>query len=167
MLSAINAPISFEPLDKKVTFSTSLINPSKIKQVSETSIEFGNEKDTIAKVIALKAPLITIQSLLSASKKLVIHTDVLVIDGGYITQPKQWDIQAKEVRLKNVSEDSQWIASLIQNTSGKRSIESSNFISQAEVDCNFDIAQAPPLTDRIVEIATELRDFKEKLFSWR
>lgn len=166
MLSALNSTPSFEPLNTKIEFSSPLFKPGKIKEIDETLIVFAPDEDTTAKVIALKAPVVKIRSLLSASKKLVIHADLLVLNGGYITQPKNWDIQAKEVRLKNVDETTQWIATLIQEQGGKCFIESSNFNSQKEVDCNFDIPSAPPLSDRITDIAAELKDFKDKLLNW-
>ncbi len=149
-------------LDKKFDFSTNLFKSQKIKIVSEEQIAFSPDEDTSVKVIALKAPIIKIQSLLSASKKLVIETDLLIIDGGYITKPKNWDIQAKKVQLLNTNPKSQWIASLIH----KGGIKNANFKGASDPDCNFDIAPKPPLDDRLNDIKNEIKDIKDKFKQW-
>lgn len=156
-----------EHLNQKISFSTSLFRPNKVKEVSDTSIVFGPEEDTTAKVIALKAPVIKIESLISASNKLVIDTDLLIINGGYITEPKNWDIKAKQVRLQNVNEKSLWISNLIQTQNGVKSIEDANFNSKADPDCNFDIPAPKPAIDRIKEIGTEIKGFRDKWLKWK
>ncbi|MCH9632493.1 MAG: hypothetical protein S4CHLAM6_08290 [Chlamydiae bacterium] len=153
----------FDFLDKKIEFPKQILKPNKVKQVSESLIEFKPGEDTSVKIVALKAPVVKIQSLISATAKLVIDTDLLIIDGGYITQPKDWDIRAKDIHLLNVSEKSQWISSLIQNGS----IQSSTFNSQAEVDCNFDIPAGPNLDDRFSQIGDDLKKFKDLFKNWR
>lgn len=151
-----------EQLQQKISFSTSILRPSKVKEVSDTSIEYGPDEDTVAKVIALKAPVIKIESLISASHKLVIDTDLLIINGGYITEPKNWDIKAKQVRVQNVNKKSLWISKLIQKQNGIRFIDDSNFNSKADPDCNFDIPAPKPAIDRIKEIGAEIKNFRDK-----
>lgn len=167
MLSVSSTPIPRIELKEKIQFSSPLFKPSKIKEISDTGIEFASFEDKIGKVIALKAPVIKIQALISASKKLVIHTDLLILNGAYITEPKNWDIQAKEVRVQHLEKNSQWITKLIQESNGVKYIKNSNFNSQKDPDCNFEITQKEPLGNKIMEIASEIKDFKDKLFNWR
>lgn len=152
MISSIQAS-NF--LDQK--FKIPFLGNPKIKEVSEDPICV--DQDTTAKVAAYKAPKVKIASLLDVSNRLVIHTDLLVINGGYITKPKEWDIQADKVRLVNCKQ-SQWIASLIQDGS----IHKANFKSIQDPDCNFDIPAKPTAEERLNDIKDEIKDFKERFF---
>ncbi len=166
-MTNVNAQITpaqnFNLFDAKVDFPKNLTKPSKIKIVSDSLIEYKAGEDTTAKIIALKAPVIKIQSLLSASNKLVIFTDLLILDGGYITEPKDWDIKAKDVHLIHVNKKSQWITTLIKNDA----IESSTFNSIEKPATNFDIPASPNLEDRLKEIGNEIKEFKDRYLNWR
>ena len=150
-------------LNQRIEFPKQILKPSQVKKVSEALIEFKPGEDTTVKVVVLKAPVIKIQSLISATHKLVIDTDLLIIDGGYITEPKDWDIRAKDVHLLNVNQKSQWISKLIQDGS----INSSTFRSQEDPSCNFDVPQTANLEDKFKQIGDDIKEFKDRFLNWR
>lgn len=140
-------------------------DPSIFKQTSEALINV--DQDTTIQTADLKAPVIKIQSLLS-TEKLIIDTDLLIIDGGYVTKPQLWDIRAKDVHLLNSNQQTQWLATLIQKTNGHSSIESSNFDLSLEKATPAPIskpAEQPNLKDRFKQIGNEIKDLKNKIFN--
>lgn len=140
-------------------------DPSIFRKTSDGLVHI--DQDTIIKTADIKAPVIKIQSLLS-TEKLIIDTDLLIIDGGYVTKPQFWDIHAKDVHLINSNQQTQWLATLIQKTNGHNCIESSNYDSSLEkaTPASIDIpAEQPNLKDRFKQIGNEIKDLKNKIFN--
>lgn len=117
---------------------------------SDTIIEFKVNEDAVAKVIVLKAPIVKISSLLSATK-LVIIADVLDLDGAYITKPKNWDLQVGGLRARNMGENSQWILTLKQNQNGIDCIYNANFDSKYDPECSV------VDTDKNIDLAAKIK----------